>query len=169
MNRALAGAIAGVVGTYAMTIAKDLMVSGLPARERYPLPPREITQDTAERVAGRVLDDEEGLVTGTVAAHFGFGTVCGMLFTGLNLHRRQPVLSGMGFGLLVWVGSYLGWIPAAGILTPASQHPAGRNALMIAVHAVWGAATGWAVARLMQSERLYSSERRSELRDRAPS
>lgn len=168
MNKILAGAIAGMVGTFAMTLAKDLMVSKLLPEERYPLPPREITQDAAERVAGRALEGEEGLVSGTVAAHFGFGVACGMLFTGLNLHRWWPVLSGTGFGLMVWVGSYLGWIPAAGILKPATTHPAGRNALMIAVHAVWGAATGYAVATLMRSERLYGSERRSELKDRTP-
>ena len=167
MNRMLLGGIAGVIGTYAMTLAKLLLFAGLPRRERYPLPPREITQEVAERLAGQPLHDEQSLMTGTIAAHFGFGAVCGMLFTALNLHRRRPVLNGAGFGLLVWVASYLGWVPASGILTDASRHPLGRNLLMIAVHAVWGASAGHAAATLMRSARIYGSDRRSELKDRA--
>jgi hypothetical protein len=167
MNRILLGAIAGVIGTYTMTLAKILLFAGLPSRERYPLPPREITQDVAERLAGRPLHNERSLFTGTLAAHFGFGALCGMLLTGLNLHRRRPVLSGVGFGLSVWVVSYLGWIPASGILKIASRQPLGRNLLMIAVHAVWGATAGHAAATLMRSERVYGSDRRSALKDRA--
>lgn len=173
MNRILLGGLAGVIGTYWMTLAKDRLFAKLPRRERYPLPPREIIQDVAERLAGhplgdgRALDDEQGLTTATMASHFGFGAAGGVLFTGLNLHRRRPILNGVGFGLLVWAGSYLGWIPATAILTPASRHPLGRTLLMIAVHAVWGAATGHATAMLMRSERAYRSDRRSELKDRA--
>jgi hypothetical protein len=58
------------------------------------------------------------------------------------------VLAGVGFGLAVWAVSYLGWLPAAGILSPATEHPARRNALMIGAHVVWGATTGLAVGRL---------------------
>ena len=36
----------------------------------------------------------------------------------------------------------MGLLPAAGILKPATEHPARRNALMIASHLVWGAALG---------------------------
>ena len=167
MNRILLGGIAGVIGTYAMTLAKILLFAGLPRRERYPLPPREITQDVAERLAGQPLHDEQSLMTGTIAAHFGFGALCGMLFTGLNLHRRRPVLNGVGFGLSVWVVSYLGWIPASGILKTALRQPPGRNLLMIAVHAVWGATAGHAAATLMRSEHVYGGDRGSQLKDRA--
>jgi uncharacterized membrane protein YagU involved in acid resistance len=48
-------------------------------------------------------------------------------------------LKGALFGVGVWAASYLGWLPAAGILRPATREPAGRNAMMIASHAVWGA------------------------------
>ena len=44
----------------------------------------------------------------------------------------------MAYGLGVWAMSYLGWIPAARILTPAHRHPLRRNLLMIAAHIVWG-------------------------------
>lgn len=38
----------------------------------------------------------------------------------------------------VWTVSYLGWVPALGLLTPAGRHPSRRNARMIAAHLVWG-------------------------------
>jgi hypothetical protein len=42
----------------------------------------------------------------------------------------------------------MGWIPAVGTLEPATEHPPRRNALMIAAHLVWGAATAAAVREL---------------------
>ncbi len=59
-----------------------------------------------------------------------------------------PALAGAGFGLAVWAGSYLGWLPAAGILRPATEHPPRRVALMIAAHLVWGASAGLALGAL---------------------
>ncbi|MCA1636528.1 MAG: hypothetical protein LC802_23280 [Acidobacteria bacterium] len=50
--------------------------------------------------------------------------------------------------MAVWAGSYLGWLPAAGILRPATEHPPRRTALMIAAHVVWGVAAGLVVESL---------------------
>jgi hypothetical protein len=33
---------------------------------------------------------------------------------------------------MVWFASYLGWVPAVGILAPADLHPLQRSLLMIA-------------------------------------
>ena len=70
-------------------------------------------------------------------AHFGYGAATGAAFAAAT-GSRDPA-AGAAYGVLVWAGSYLGWIPAAGILRPAWEHPARRNLLMIAVHLVWGA------------------------------
>jgi hypothetical protein len=56
------------------------------------------------------------------------------------------VASGVMFGLAVWAGSYLGWLPATGIRHHAKEDPPARNALMIAAHVVYGGATGAIVA-----------------------
>ena len=53
-----------------------------------------------------------------------------------------PPLAGACYGLAVWAGSYLGLLPALGVLKPATEHPVRRIALMIAAHLVWGAALG---------------------------
>ncbi|HWS53323.1 MAG TPA: DUF1440 domain-containing protein, partial [Pyrinomonadaceae bacterium] len=85
----------------------------------------------------------------TWASHFGYGAACGALYGALAAERDVPPLAaGVGFGLAVWAGSYLGWLPAAGIISPATEHPPRRNALMIAAHVVWGATTGLVVAGL---------------------
>jgi putative membrane protein len=61
-------------------------------------------------------------------------------------------VKGIGFGLLVWAGSYLGLLPALGLLSPATQHAPQRNLLMIAAHLVWGAVLGAVTDRLQQEQ-----------------
>ena len=51
-SRLIIGALAGLTATTAMTAAMRRLHRQLPARERYPLPPREITERLAPRVAG---------------------------------------------------------------------------------------------------------------------
>src|SRR5690606_39020918 len=65
-----------------------------------------------------------------------------------RLMPGPPALNGIAYGITVWAGSYLGWIPAFGILRPATKHPAERNVVMILAHVVWGAVTGVVADRL---------------------
>jgi hypothetical protein len=150
MNRILLGAVAGLAATAPMTLAMKLMHEQLPREERYPLPPRQVTEGVAEKAGVNEHLDEEGREAATWASHFAYGTACGALYGALSGGRAgsHPALAGVGFGLAVWAVSYLGWLPAAGIIAPATDHPARRNALMIAAHVVWGATTGVALERL---------------------
>jgi ribose/xylose/arabinose/galactoside ABC-type transport system permease subunit len=149
MNGILLGAVAGLAATVPMSLAMKLMHERLPEHEQYPLPPRAVTMEVAERAGVREHLDEGEREAATWAAHFGYGAACGALYGALAAGRRVPPLAaGVGFGLAVWAGSYLGWLPAAGILRPATEHPPRRNALMIAAHVVWGAGVGLAVAGL---------------------
>ncbi|MCA1665862.1 MAG: DUF1440 domain-containing protein, partial [Thermomicrobia bacterium] len=68
------------------------------------------------------------------------------------LHRRLPfrvpaALHGMVFGSLVWVTSYQGWIPALGIMPPASDDRPDRPRVMFLAHLLYGALLGTVVAR----------------------
>lgn len=155
MKHLLEGVLAGIVATFAMTLAKMQLFPLLRDDERYPLPPREITQDVVERT-GRQEMQPAPITTATIASHFAFGAGMGAVFTALGLHRRHPVARGTAWGLGIWLTSYLGWVPAARILTPATRHPVRRNALMIAVHVVWGAAAGYSAATLRRSRNLYN-------------
>lgn len=138
-SRLVLGAIAGMVGTMAMTSAMRRLHKRLPEHERYPLTPREII-DSAVRPQDEPAKDV------TVAVHFLYGAACGALLAAAN--PRPGKAQGAAAGAAVWLGSYMGWIPAVGILKPATEHPARRNALMIAVHFVWGTATAAALTEL---------------------
>jgi len=154
MNRILLGALAGLAATAPMTLAMKLMHEQLPRGERYPLPPRQVTEGLAEKAGVNEHLDEEEREAATWASHFAYGAACGALYGALSGARvdDHPVLAGVGFGVAVWAGSYLGWLPAAGIIAPATEHPARRNALMIAAHVVWGATAGLTLAGLADGE-----------------
>jgi biotin transporter BioY len=109
-----------------------------------------VTEGLAEKAGVNEHLDEEERKAATWVSHFAYGATCGALYGAVSEGRTggHPMLAGVGFGLAVWAGSYLGWLPAAGVLSPATEHPARRNALMIAAHVVWGATTGLAVERL---------------------
>jgi hypothetical protein len=140
----LIGAIAGVVGTMAMTSAMRRMHEKLPPEERYPLTPREIIDSTSEQ-AGVPLDSEVAKDV-TTAAHFAYGAASGALLGVANVMLGP--MSGGTAGVGVWLASYMGWIPGAGILKPATGHPPRRNLLMLAAHVVWGVTTAKAMREL---------------------
>jgi uncharacterized membrane protein YagU involved in acid resistance len=131
------GGIAGLVATMAMTRAMRRLHKRLPAKERYKLPPREIVD--------RVLDPSPAAAPDlTLLAHFAYGAGCGALLAAANprVDRVTGAIAGGG----VWLASYMGWIPAFGVLKPATQHPIRRDAAMFAAHLVWG----WAAAEAMR-------------------
>ncbi|HZP56978.1 MAG TPA: hypothetical protein VFC53_05425 [Dehalococcoidia bacterium] len=62
---------------------------------------------------------------------------------------RGPLLArGLIAAAVLRAASYLGWLPATGVLPPPTQHPWRRNALMIFAHAVWGLATAVVTERM---------------------
>lgn len=145
------GGFAGLLATLPMTLAMEGMHALLPWWERYPLPPRQITEEV-ERVADlRGSLDEPRHVALTLVNHFAYGAGAGAVYGAFSRGvPAPPALKGAAFGLGVWSVSYLGLLPALGVLSPATEHPGRRNALMIAAHLVWGSATGIFFDRLQQ-------------------
>lgn len=136
-SRMMIGGIAGFVATMAMTSAMKRLHARLPKKERYPLPPREITD--------RILAPPPAAAPDlTLAAHFAYGAACGALLGAAN--ARPGRIGGALAGSAVWVVSYMGWLPGFGVLAPASEHPLRRNAAMLGAHFAWG----WATAEAMR-------------------
>ena len=160
-SRLVLGAIAGFVGTMAMTSAMRRLHKRLPEHERYPLTPREIVDSAA-------APSDETARDLTLAAHFVYGAACGALLAAAN--PRPGKVQGAAAGAAVWLGSYMGWIPALGILKPATEHPARRNALMIAVHFVWGSATAAALTELTDArETIFAAGEDRDVPNASPS
>lgn len=140
------GALGGVVGTAGMSA---FMLAAGKAGLMGEQPP--------DKIAGAVLDaadihmrEEEEQDALAMLLHFGFGISCGALFG--VLHRRLPfrvpaALEGMIFAFLIWATSYQGWIPALGIMPPASRDHPRRPLTMILAHFIYGALLGTVVAR----------------------
>jgi len=153
MTQAGEGGLAGFVATMPMTAAMLIMHRFLPKHEQQPLPPRKITLRAARRAdVARHLDHQER-TSATMAAHFGFGSTAGSLYgVACSQGVRPGAATGILYGLLVWAGSYLGFLPAAGLHESATDDAPNRTLLMIVAHVVWGAALGSLMSILQSNE-----------------
>lgn len=139
--RLLRGAAAGMIATAPMSAVMLGWHRKLPWWQQGPLPPSTLTSRVLRAVGLKKLENEaHGPLTWI--SHFGYGAAGGALFPLAESLLRPlpaPILAkGMLYGLLIWTGSYLGWIPAVNLLEPATEHPKERNLLMIVAHFVWG-------------------------------
>lgn len=153
MGHIVSGAAAGLIATVPMTAAMSSMHRHLPARDRYPLPPRLITENLLETVeVDGVLGDEEERKL-SLANHFAYGSAMGAVYAAAldALGKRPDVTTGVVFGLGVWAFSYQVLLPTAGLFPPAHRQPRRRNGLMIAAHVVWGAALGLSLRSLSRN------------------
>jgi uncharacterized membrane protein YagU involved in acid resistance len=95
----------------------------------------------------------------TSAGHYSYGGAMGAIYGTVVRGRYRSCWTGAAFGFAVWAGSYLGWLPAAGLHDGATEEHGERNALMIAAHLVWGATMG---ATLAKHERFARDEGSAE-------
>ena len=144
MNRLLAGAIAGAAATVPMTALMVYLHRRIPPGERRMLPPKQVAGKMASEAGVEdLVDREDKLLATTGVTHFGYGAANGAVYAAIAPHIDLPAgTKGVAYGLALWAGSYLGWLPAAGIRPPATCRPASENGMMIAAHIVYGAVLG---------------------------
>jgi hypothetical protein len=150
-RRLIYGALAGLVATAPMTAVMHRLHGRLKKKERYPLPPREIIGSVAP------VTEDAAATDSTLVAHFAYGALSGAALAAVI--EKPTVIRGMSGGVGIWLASYLGWIPAAGILKPATRHPARRNRLMLAAHLVWGSAYAITQRELLKSRKAFDDGR----------
>jgi uncharacterized membrane protein YagU involved in acid resistance len=124
----------------------------LPHQRHRALPPEKIVNALTRRIGARKRPNKEQRLGVALASHFGYGASMGALY--IPFRRRVsllPILKGAAFGLVVWVESYLGLLPALRLPPAAPREPFTRNLMMIASHLVWGTVTGVVTERLMPS------------------
>jgi uncharacterized membrane protein YagU involved in acid resistance len=137
------GGVAGLFATAPMTLVLELLRDRLPWHQQT-LPPHRITMRVLGRIGQRHrLPRREQRLGATFAAHFGYGAAMGSLYAPLQAKLPGPgLVTGLGFGLVVWLVSYLGVLPALSLFPPPQRDAPRRTALMIAGHVVWGATLG---------------------------
>lgn len=122
-----------------MTLAMEALYRRLQREERYPLLPREITQNLLQKVEADALLDEEQRVELSLVSHFGYGVA-------IPLHTPTSRTS---FGLRQRLrggdlGSELFQLDSGAANPPAAPPSASQSSrLMIPVHLVLGAGTVW--------------------------
>ena len=136
------GAAAGALATVVMSA---FMLAAQRAGLMSKLPPKRITEAALDATGARAATGERTLNVLSAAAHVGFGAAAGALF-GLG-HRSlrlpiHPAIQGALFGTGVWTVSYMGWVPALGIMPPAHRDEPGRPEAMLVAHWIYGAALG---------------------------
>ncbi len=146
-SKLLRGLVGGLVGTVphsaVLLIARR---AGWLGR----IPPRAITDEVVESFGA---DPGEGSrVLLSIANHVGFGAGTGALFGLVTPRMSRPagVLAGMAYGVVVWLASYHGWVPAIGALPKIHRDRKDRQITLLVAHLAFGAALG-AIAAWPQS------------------
>jgi uncharacterized membrane protein YagU involved in acid resistance len=103
------------------------------------MPPETITATMLHRAGvGHSGDQQDALAT---VLHFGFGAAAGAAF---GVIAPKPLMvrvpAGMAYGAAIWGVSYMGWVPAFGIMPPADRDRRDRQAVMLAAHLIYGTA-----------------------------
>jgi uncharacterized membrane protein YagU involved in acid resistance len=166
MNRWLAAAIGGLVATAPMSVVMVLWHRSHPRDRAEPLPPRKITGRALARV-GVNLPGAGAHGAVTAVNHFLYGAVVGAAYPLLEWLPGGRVGRGAALGLGVWAGSYMGWVPAAGLMAPATRQRRERNAIMIVSHLVWGVCTAAVAESLGGGRRGRSAAARRAAQPRA--
>lgn len=139
-NAAQRGAMAGAMATVPMSaVMLAAGKLGLMGRQ----PPKAVAEKGLE--AAGVQPDEEVKDTLASLSHIVFGAAAGAAYGFLHRQfgrRRWSATKGIGYGLLVYLVSYEGWIPAFHILPPPEADRSGRQLSMIAAHVVYGGVLG---------------------------
>lgn len=137
-KRTLYGATAGTVSTLPMSLLMlGAQKMGLMGKQ----PPEKITEAALNEIMDEPVQEpvEDAL---SVVNHFAFGAVAGALYGGLRREEMSQIAQGMVFATGVWSGSYMGWVPALGIMPPATRDREGRPESMFVAHLVFGACLG---------------------------
>ncbi len=125
------GAVAGLAGTAAMTVAQ------IAYQRATASPPSTAPADAARKALRRLTGTRVKRTPGlNLAAHFGYGAGWGAAY---SVAAPRPT-SGVGFGAAVW-GASLGLMPAMGLAPPVWRQDPASVGPEVAFHVVYGVAT----------------------------
>ncbi|HEY7161441.1 MAG TPA: hypothetical protein VH815_09280 [Acidobacteriota bacterium] len=153
VRRTLNGAASGFLATFPMTVTMFGIRNALPLFHHHSTPPYKITSKVFRKLQMLAPWETKKKKALTTASHFGYGAAGGVVYSMFaNKSELSPAVKGSLFGLLVWVSSYFGWLPATNILPAYKEHPK-RHAMMAASHVVWGTAMAYIFQRVEKTRR----------------
>ena len=154
----VAGAIAGVVGTWAMNEAQRLWTRAVDGPAPYSAGGRHDARDWQERsehrnsnelaaqsmarcAMGRNLTRSELRVAAPLV-HFTFGAAVAAIY-GAYVERRQTNGSGAAFGTTVWLAADEIAMPLLGLSDSTARRPLEMHLQAFVAHLVYGTVTEW--------------------------
>jgi len=140
----------GAIGGGLATVPMSLVMVGAEKVGLMGRHPPDLIMEAALDAGGLSKQKETTRDALAVTLHVVFGIGAGALFGVLQrrLHLPLgPVAQGVIFGSLIWALSYLGWVPALGIMPSAERDRVGRPVTMVLAHWVYGATLGTIVGR----------------------
>ena len=153
MKTITSGAVAGLAGTTAMTLAMlSLEKVGLAPGKP---PPKEITENLQKKLGIRDWLPKPVAEGSWIILHFGYGAASSVAYAVAQeaLNRDKPfLLVGPLFGILLRAVGYCAWLPAFGLYplpTRLSKRKVGAE--LIATHLIYGTATA-ATHRMLRSK-----------------
>ena len=158
-----AGALAGIVGSFAMTrfhvaINGDGLTGSEEPQSMKPLADGDdVAMKTAdlatEAATGEQLTQMEKTELGGPLAHYAFGALTGSIY-GLVCETTPDALCTRGdvFGTSVWAGADQLTLPLTGLTPwPLKTYPAATNAQHLLSHVVFGWTTAWTYRALRRA------------------
>jgi hypothetical protein len=152
----VAGALGGLVGTWAMNEAQRAWTHAVGGQPRESAGGRHDARDWQERsegensnelaaqaIAGAVLRrrlNRQELRVAAPLLHYAFGATMGAIY-GVYAQRRRGFRSGAGFGTAVWLGADELAMPLLGLSEPTTRRPLEMHLQSLFAHLVFGAAT----------------------------
>jgi hypothetical protein len=152
----VAGAIGGVVGTFAMNYAQRLWTRAAGSPTPYSAAGKHDSRDWQERIEHRNANEVAAnalarrvsgapltratLPFAAAGLHFAFGAVAGAIHGALSESRPPARSSGWRFGTTVWLLADEIAMPILGLSEPTIRRPLELHLQSLAAHLVFGAA-----------------------------
>jgi hypothetical protein len=134
MRSALRSIVGGALSGFAATWPMTAVLVGASRRGLLDeLPPMKIVHHLLPGLGERPTRMLAGIAHAAYGT--GAGAVLGAIAPPAPLKRRVTI----GYGLLVWLLSYQGWVPLAGVMPPVVRDRRGRVLSIALAHVVWGA------------------------------
>jgi len=145
-QRVALGAVAGAAAT--MVMQAMMMTSGKFLPESKP----PMKQDPAKFMLDKVPVELPEAVRpwAEKSLQLGYGMTSGAVYGALRARRGSPVFDGALLGIGVWAAGYLGWLPAADLMPPITEHEPQQIAVPFVQHALFGVAVAAAYDGLMR-------------------